>query len=144
MIIEERIDIHPFEMREFELMCPNVVNHIINCYETKDRRIIAELDDGSAVEYDLVLQSSRSAMNIDILTRKRHPATEEAWRKLFARNLWRMMRYKGFTQVDLSEDTGISNSSLTYYTTGATTPSAYKILLIARALGCSVDELVDI
>lgn len=140
----DRIDIHPFEMREFELMCPHVVGHIVSCYETRDRRIIAELDDGSAIEYDLILQARRSAINIDILTRKRHPTTEEAWRKTFARKLWRMMRYKGFTQVDLSKDTGISNASLTYYTTGAATPSAYKILLIARALGCSVDELVDV
>lgn len=67
--------------------------------------------------------------------------TEEECRKEFSRRLSRIMLFKGITQQILSDRTGIGQSRISDYMTGKNTPSFYKVDKIAKALGCSVDEL---
>ena len=52
------------------------------------------------------------------------------------------MAMKGITQVRLSELTGISQQLLSLYTQGKSLPSAQKVSSIAKAIGCSVNDLI--
>lgn len=51
---------------------------------------------------------------------------------------------KFMSQKDLSERTGISEPMISMYLRGKTTPSSYNLAKIARALECSVEELIYI
>ena len=62
--------------------------------------------------------------------------------KFLARKIYREMLRRGYDQTMLSEVTGISKASISGYTNGTSTPSLYKIKLIADALGCTVDSLI--
>ena len=134
--------VNKYELGIFISYCPIVEKEATQIFKTNDDRLIAELKDGSAIEYDLVLGTSRSAMNLDILMRPKIATNEEDFKRYFSRKLYRMMRHKSYIQNDISEMTGISTSSLTKYTNGIAIPSAYNLWLISNALGCSVDELL--
>lgn len=67
--------------------------------------------------------------------------TEQECRKEFGRRLRRLMWRNGISQAELSDKTGISVPVLSNYITGKNTPSFYKVDKIAKAIGCSVDEL---
>ena len=69
-------------------------------------------------------------------------STDSGWRKEFARRLRKKMAMKGITQVRLSELTGISQQLLSLYTQGKSLPSAQKVSAIAKAIGCSVNDLI--
>ena len=68
--------------------------------------------------------------------------TDAGWRKEFARRLRKKMSRKGITQVRLSELTGISQQLLSLYTQGKSLPSAQKVSSLAKALNCSVNDLI--
>jgi transcriptional regulator with XRE-family HTH domain len=48
-----------------------------------------------------------------------------------------------FTQVMLAEQMGVSQSAVAMWETGASLPSADKLPKLARALGCTIDELLS-
>lgn len=60
----------------------------------------------------------------------------------FGIRLRNIMRWNGITQSQLSEKSGISQPRISQYATGQATPSIYTVNRLAKALGCSVDELV--
>ena len=61
-------------------------------------------------------------------------STDTGWRKEFA--------MKGITQDNLSKLTGIGQPLLSLYTQGKSLPSAQKVSAIAKAIGCSVNDLI--
>lgn len=67
--------------------------------------------------------------------------TEEQCRMEFGYRLRRIMYKKGMTQAELSELTGISQPQISTYLSGKNSPSFYKVDRIAKALGCSTDDL---
>lgn len=69
-------------------------------------------------------------------------STDAGWRKEFARRLRKKIAMKGITQVRLCELTGISQQLLSLYTQGKSLPSAQKVSAIAKAVGCSVNDLI--
>ena len=69
-------------------------------------------------------------------------STDTGWRKEFARRLRKKMAMKGITQVRLSELTGISQQLLSLYTKGKTLPSVQKASALAKALNCSVNDII--
>ena len=58
----------------------------------------------------------------------------------FGKRLRKIMFRKNVTQYELSELTGISRTTISFYINGKTTPSFYNADKIAKALKCSVDE----
>lgn len=50
---------------------------------------------------------------------------------------------KGFTDYSVAQKTGIGASTLSDWKTGKTTPKADKLLLIARLLGCTIEDLME-
>ena len=69
-------------------------------------------------------------------------STDSGWRKEFARRLRKKMAMKGIAQVRLGELTGISQQLLSLYTKGKTLPSVQKASALAKALNCSVNDLI--
>lgn len=62
----------------------------------------------------------------------------------FGRNLADILEEYRMTQKELSEDTGISESTITRYIRGECMPSLKNIINIMIALECDFEELVDI
>lgn len=60
---------------------------------------------------------------------------------MFADNLKMIMTERGITQADLSKLTGIGRSSISQYLSGKNEPTPERKVIIAEAVGCSVDEL---
>lgn len=69
-------------------------------------------------------------------------STDAGWRKEFARRLRKKIVMRGVTQVSLGETTGISQPLLSLYVQGKSLPSAQKVSALAKALGCSVNDLI--
>ena len=69
-------------------------------------------------------------------------STDAGWRKEFARRLRKKIAMKGITQDNLSKLTGIGQPLLSLYTQGKSLPSAQKVSAIAKAIGCSVNDLI--
>ena len=76
------------------------------------------------------------------LGRKIDTRTDAGWRKEFARRLRKKIVMRGVTQVSLGEMTGISQQLLSLYTQGKTLPSVQKASALAKALDCSVNDLI--
>lgn len=59
------------------------------------------------------------------------------------RNMQILREKKNITQVKLSLMVGVSQQSITYYETNTRTPSLPVAIKIAKALGTSVEGLID-
>lgn len=126
--------------REFLRMCPYVKEEIVRWRKGEEYEIIVELRDGTAYRYDYVTKTFKWARSSREFTRK--PRNEEEWRNFFARRLHRKMVICGYTQDDLSYETGISAGTISRYINGEAMPTAYKLIQIADVLDCSVNDLV--
>ena len=73
---------------------------------------------------------------------KINTGTDVGWKKEFARRLRKKIAMRGITQVRLGELTGISQPLLSLYTQGKTLPSVQKASALAKALNCSVNDLI--
>ena len=73
---------------------------------------------------------------------KINTGTDVGWKKEFARRLQKKITMRGITQVRLGELTGISQPLLSLYTQGKTLPSVQKASALAKALNCSVNDLI--
>ena len=69
--------------------------------------------------------------------------TQTEWRKIFASNLYDILRDKGMTQSQLARDTGLSVSRVSDYINEKATPTIFALINMAYALDMNVDELVD-
>jgi transcriptional regulator with XRE-family HTH domain len=69
--------------------------------------------------------------------------TQEEWRKMFGRNLASILQEKGMSQYQLAKDTGLSNSRISDYINGRSTPTIFAIINMAYALDMDVGEFVD-
>lgn len=135
-------ELNKFELDIFESYCPIIKREAIRIFKTEDDQLIAELKDGSAVQYDLVLNTTRGAISLDILMRPKQATNEESFKKFLSRKLYREMLRKGYNQQNLSEKTGIPESTISRYICEVSIPSVYKLKLIADALNVTIDELL--
>ena len=97
--------------------------------------IIAELSDGSILEYNDRLRSFRTVRDFD--------GTEESWKREFSSKLTKMMADKGCDQTYLSEICDISQQSISNYLNKKAIPNCYTASNLAKALGWTVSELID-
>lgn len=65
------------------------------------------------------------------------------WLDIFGNNLKEIMDEKGYSQNDLSEATGISQSSISKYINGQQIPNAITIVNLSYTLDCDIYELID-
>ena len=95
--------------------------------------LLVTLSDGSTVLYDDIDQTFRT------LPRDSRHMSEQQCREEFSIRLKRLMYRKGVTQKELSEETGISEMTISNYMNGKRTPSFYNVDKISKALKCSID-----
>ena len=96
--------------------------------------IIVQMRDGTKLEYHHMLKTLRQVPEYN--------GSEEEWRREFSRRLSFEMYERGFDQTYLAEKSGISQVSISNYIKRKTTPSAYAVDRMARALGCYMDDLL--
>ena len=68
---------------------------------------------------------------------------EVTWMHIFRENLTRMMIEENMNQVQLSDASGISQSTISKYLNGLQMPTAINIVNLSYALRCSADDLID-
>lgn len=128
-IVEENL------LRNFEMIDPLSFSKMVK-YEMPDSfTLIAFLDDGTKLLYDSLTNSTRR------LKTDPREMTDEDMLTEFRYRLRHIMALRGFNQLRLAEETGISQVSISKYLNGKSDPSLLNLLKIARALDCSLDEL---
>ena len=122
--------------RNFSFYFDNLVDDVVDYYfdETCEELVI-KLRDGRVIAYD------EYSNKIRYLPRGNEPPTEEVYKKEFCRRLRRRMYVKNITQTELSKRTGIGQDLSSRYISGKANPTLHNVYKIARALGCSIDEL---
>ena len=93
------------------------------------------LDDGEKIAYDIKSERLYKIVNDD-------ECTDEEFGKLLSDRIKHEMMSRQMTQKFLSQSTGIPQSSISEYINGRKIPSALVLKKIARALRCSVNELL--
>lgn len=113
---------------------PSLANQVVKVCTRGPLELLVKLEDGSVYLYDDGHNTIRK------LPSDPSKLTEEECKKELAKSLYDTMYRKGLTQEELSEKTGISQTSLSRYMTGKVSPSFYIVDKIAKALGCSMDN----
>lgn len=125
---------------DFKSMCPHYVSNVVKYYVFDNMELMIELDDGTKFLYDYM---DKSIVFFHYSNQvKENERSEAQWRMEFARRLRRKMRYRCMNQTMLSELTNLSMSSISNYVNGQSLPSIYIAQKIAKALNCSVSDLV--
>lgn len=124
------LDNHPYMEKELEDWRPR-----------GEWGIRATLKDGSEYDYNISTNTIRRV--VDHSMPKIEDVTEERCRASISYHLIELMAVKGFSQNTLSEYTGLSKGSINNYINGTATPSAIALVKIARALDCTVADLID-
>ena len=58
-------------------------------------------------------------------------------------NLKKIREARNITQIELSDKIGVPQSTIASWETGRAYPRADKLPAIAKALGCTIDELLE-
>ena len=123
---------------DFASRRPDMAEDVVDWYPSGQYEIVVKLRSGKRYIYDWRLQLVyRLIEKYD-----EEDVTEEMWRKKFRFKLCDKMRRMCVNQYELSIRSGITNVTISKYMNGKATPSAYNLERIARALECSVSELI--
>ena len=68
--------------------------------------------------------------------------SEQELNKIFAQNLLKLLDRKGLSQVDLAHHLGVSESAVSLWCSGKTSPRMSKVDKICELLGCSRSALM--
>lgn len=121
--------------QNFKTYYPFLDSVVVSWSPNGPNSIIAELSDGSTLEYNDRLHSFRTVREFD--------GTKESWKREFSSKLIKMMADKGCDQIYLSEISDISQQSISNYLNKKAIPNCYTASKLAKALGCTVSELID-
>ena len=128
-------DIHDGIYQNFKTYYPFLDSAVVSWSPNGPNSIIAELSDGSILEYNDRLHAFRTVREFD--------GTKESWKREFASKLIKLMSDKGCDQTYLSEICDISQQSISNYLNKKAIPNCYTASKLAKALGCTVSELID-
>lgn len=119
----------------------NLAEEMVDWYPSAQLEITIKIRGDKKYAYDLLSRQAYLIHDSDDIDSG--DISEEEWRKLFARNLNRKMRNVAMTQDRLSELTGISQVTISKYINGKTIPNSRNLIKMAKALKCSIHELVN-
>lgn len=125
-------------LKDFTLYYPSFVENAEQIERESDTELIAYQKDGSKVRYDQINNSYKyfpAGYNSD-------DRSDEVVMRLFGYRLKREMSMRGFNQADLAEQTGVSQATISNYILGKQSPTLISINRIAKALGCSMNDLL--
>lgn len=131
------LDLVNYMFEDFARYDPESAKKAVKWYEFERLEIMIELNDGSKILYDFSDKVIRYLGRGD-----REDLDEEHWRMEFAKRLYKRMLYRGINQQALSEKSGISMHTISKYMNGYSTPSFYNADRLAKALGCTVLDLL--
>lgn len=120
---------------EMRLYFPTLANRVVQAISVGSDGLYMQMDDGGTIFYDGFDKTIRR------LPKSSRDMSELECRQEFAIRLRRIMLQKNISQKELSESCGIAQPQLSGYLLGKHTPSFYTADKIAKALGCSTDEL---
>lgn len=126
---------------KFEQDHPYLAEHIVDWYPSAHSEIVVTVENGTRYRYDFF--SGRITQLYSVRDDNNEYVDEDDWRIDFASNLYHRMRKAGFINDTLAELTGISSGTISNYVNGRSTPNGHAIYKIAKALKCSVSELMD-
>lgn len=63
---------------------------------------------------------------------------------IFSKNLSRIRKHRGLSQIDLAKITGLSGRMIAYYETEAMKPPLDKVNILAKALNVPINDLLGI
>lgn len=119
----------------FERFFPSIARLALKCRQVDFFSIMVDLADGDRIIYDDVEKTIRT------LPKDPTKLSKEQCSREFGLRLRRMMTIKGMTQEMIQEKTGIHQVVISNYMNGKSMPSFYAVDKIAKALGCSLDDL---
>ncbi len=127
---------------EFTNQYTDIAENVVNWYPSGQSEITIKLKDGRYCVYDFMHKYNlriRQKNDID----SQDSNNEEEWRTKLSKNLRRKLYNTATNQDMLAMKTGISEHTISKYVRGKSTPTAYNLYKIARALNCSVTELME-
>lgn len=113
---------------------PEIIDQAVTFYTDAEAEIRIVLENGKQYSYDMYTETIRLLPNV-------YDMSEDECLYEFSFRLRRLMYRKGITQEMLSERTGIAQPLISRYINGKSCPSFYKVDKIAKAIGCSIDDL---
>lgn len=126
---------------KFKEVSPHLAPMVVDYRPRGDWGIRVVLSDGAEYDYDIYSPAPRPVKNKnwnDAVT-----IDEQTCREAFAYRLQDWMKIRNHTQWTLAEYTGLSRGTINNYIHAKATPSLTAIKKIARALDCSVTELIE-
>lgn len=121
--------------REIELYIPLLAEKAETIEKISMSEYIIKTYDGDVYLYDSFDKTYRELPSSSSME-------EDRFKIEFGRRLKRLMYVKGFTQMDISDLTGLSQPQISSYMRGKTLPSIYIADKLARALNCNIDDFV--
>ena len=132
------MEMYDYMIENFKLYSPEPFENFVCCYQSDYHEITAVKEDGSRIIYNDLDKTICYIPNRDI--DKMDPCD---WKKEFSRKVHRLMANRRITQRDLSELTGIPETTISNYMKGKSMPSAQNVRLLAKAFEISIDNLYD-
>lgn len=127
--------------RDFQQQYPYLDEKVVDWYPSGQLEISIILEDKSKYCYTY---GNSGLCRLYSKDEDEECVDEDNWRIEFSNNLRKKMLKIHVSQEELSERTGISQVSISKYLNCRATPSGHNIDLMARALHCSVSELMNI
>lgn len=121
---------------DVKLYFPSVAERTKKWWIRGKYEVVLELENGDLMSYYELENTMRR------LPRPDEDISEERWRKEFGIRFRRLRLLSGKSQLEISKETGVPTSRISEYANGKRTPSFYTASKLAKALGCSVDELI--
>lgn len=125
---------HEYTRKNFQLYFPHIYENIAEIVKKAYGEYTVRLNDGRFVIYDMIRNTIRYLPNIDTMTK-------EECMEDFSIRLYKLMVRRGMTQAQLAAKSGLRQPDISRYITGERMPNLYTLRKIARALGCSLDDL---
>lgn len=105
--------------------------------------IIVYMKNGDVLRYDNVGKTIAYCRQYERDEFGDYMLDEKEYREAFASKLRRVMTVRRMNQRMLSDETGISATTLSHYMNGRNLPDLRNVMRICRALDCSVEELTE-
>ena len=106
-----------------------------------DREIVVYLTNGDIMRFNGMLNTFGYLKRHEVDERGNYTMSDADYKLAFSEKVRRLMNSIDVNQKWLSEETGISQVSISHYLTGKSLPDCRNLSRIANALRCSVSEL---
>lgn len=124
---------------EFKLYWPQYVEKVVRWEYSDLLEIAIYLDDGSIMLYDFITKYTTLRVIYED-----EEVSKEQWIKEFSYNLNRRIIYSGLSQGEIADMIGVTQASISKYTSGNQLPSIYITMCLADILNCDVNDLIRI